>query len=392
MAQARSVSAVFLNLLGDTGLAALPHGRRLLDGARAVLMQCHAESDAALAARTALAWLDSVLDPNLPIDPVIALQHHQPGPSAAWTRYERWELKAPLRLESADLVHLLLDRRTQRAEVLHAKDECYDIPSRRIYHAVTLGLEGSQVYAFPEMAHQHLRQHKRDQEVFVYREVPVTTALDSIQAVDDLVRRHFGIAPRQPVLSKLLPSDPTHGPDVWFVLFGWLLTSPLSDATTAVPLLRALAQWCQTRLLAEMPAQPSTIRVLSLLAIETTDSSVADQLEEQLTALDADLHTEVAFHHGELERLAGVRLRDLRTYFQDPQFCGCDERYCPDFPALLLSGRTEMPFEEAVSTIRRGEPHNWGTLFYELQDLQRTGAWPPPPPYQPGFWERHDGR
>jgi hypothetical protein len=50
-----------------------------------------------------------------------------------------------------------------------------------------------------------------------------------------------------------------------------------------------------------------------------------------------------------------------------------------------------MPFDEAVSAIRRGEPDNWGNLFEELHDLTTSGDWPPAS-YTPTFWEARDGR
>jgi hypothetical protein len=79
--------------------------------------------------------------------------------------------------------------------------------------------------------------------------------------------------------------------------------------------------------------------------------------------------SEPGFHFAELEALGAVRRQDLRNYFRNEAICGCDDRYREKFPDLLLGGRKEMPFDEAVSTIRRGEPDNWGTLFDELRDL-----------------------
>ena len=46
--------------------------------------------------------------------------------------------------------------------------------------------------------------------------------------------------------------------------------------------------------------------------------------------------TKTASIVGDLERLAGVRLQDLRNYFQDQQICSCDDRYRREFPRLLL--------------------------------------------------------
>jgi hypothetical protein len=39
--------------------------------------------------------------------------------------------------------------------------------------------------------------------------------------------------------------------------------------------------------------------------------------------------------------------------------CSCDDRYRDDFPRLLIGPRRrEMPFDEAVTNIRRGDPDN----------------------------------
>ena len=111
--QSRSVSALFLNLVGETGHEALAQGPLLLDGVKgAVLLQCNPRARAHAAAKSGLDWLDAVFCRRL--DPVVAL-HRQPcGQVAAWTRYSSWQTVAPARLRNPDLVNLLLDRHRQR--------------------------------------------------------------------------------------------------------------------------------------------------------------------------------------------------------------------------------------------------------------------------------------
>src|SRR5207244_1617820 len=130
---------VFLNLLGAAGFDAIPLGRHLLAGAMAVLLQCNEHIAVPATARAGLDWLHSVFVASERLDPVVALHQHQHGQVAAWTRYSRWQTMAPQRIEMPDLVNLLLDRRSQRAELSHAKDEFYTFKTRRIYHAVALG-------------------------------------------------------------------------------------------------------------------------------------------------------------------------------------------------------------------------------------------------------------
>ena len=43
--------------------------------------------------------------------------------------------------------------------------------------------------------------------------------------------------------------------------------------------------------------------------------------------------------------MAGVQRQDLVRYFQDKELCDCADRDRPEFPALLLAGRREMPFD-----------------------------------------------
>jgi hypothetical protein len=163
----RSVSAVFLNLLGEASASVLPQGCLLLPGTAAVLIQCYEHSAATQAARAGLQWLQQVFAAPTRLDPVVAL-HQQQGLVAAWTRYGHWHMVAPRRLEMPELVNLLLDRRSQRNEVLQAKNDFFtSYTDRRIYQAVAFGLAGCQVEKFPDIAAQHLRNEKRDQEVIL---------------------------------------------------------------------------------------------------------------------------------------------------------------------------------------------------------------------------------
>ena len=285
--RSRSVSAVFLNLLGEAGLHAIPQGRVLLDGAMAVLWQCNERTAAPAAAKAALDWLHSVFAASERLDPVVALHQHQHGQVAAWTRYSHWQTIAPQRIEMPDLVELLLDRRSQRAELSQAKDEFYTFKTRRIYHAVALGSAGCRVAEFSAMVSQHLRNTKREQEVFIHRSFSITVQLDNVQRVDDLVRQHLRIAPRQSVIGALLTPDMQHGNDFWFLVLGWVLQQPLEDTEAGERLLHTIADWCRTRLLQEMLAstQDANVRAISIVAIEASPLEVADDLQDSIADL-----------------------------------------------------------------------------------------------------------
>ena len=153
-----------------------------------------------------------------------------------------------------------------------------------------------------------------------------------------------------------------------------------------------IAEWCR-KILAEdvlNSTNAANIRVISILAMETETPEVTRALEARILDAIDDLNDAEVFHLGELGPLAGVRRPDLQNYFRDQQICSCDDRYRDEFPRLLLGPqRREMPFDEAVTTIRRGDPDNWGNLFETLSDMTEAGTWPPAA-YAPGFWEHRN--
>lgn len=392
--RSQSVSAVFVNLLGEASFDATPATRVLLTGTKAaVLVQCHERSATAEAARAGLAWLNSVFVSPERLDPVVALHQHARGQAIAWTRYTHWQTVAPHRVSMPELVHLLLDRRSQRAELAQAKLDFYDFKMRRIYQAVAFGLQGARVKDFPDMVSQHLRQGRRPQEVFRNRAITLQGKLEDAQDIDDLVRQQYNLGPRDSVLGALLDHSPLSGTDFWFIIVGWKLTQPLADARHGTEIIQAIATWCRTHLLQAMQqeVQYTNVRVLSVVAMEAASEEIAEDLEDAIPMLIEELNDDASFHLGTLAPLAKVERHDLRTYFQDPQICSCPEPYRREFPGLLLGGRRDMPFGEAVTTIKRGEPDDWHTLFEELQAMTARGEWPP----QEGdetFWEARDGR
>jgi hypothetical protein len=383
--QSQSVSVLLLNLVGETGHEALPQGPVLLDGVKgAVLFQCNPRASAHVAAKAGLAWLDAAFCRR--IDPVVALHQQAGGPIGAWTRYSIWQTLAPARLQHPDLVNLLLDRHHQRNALSGARDEFYTYTTRHIVHVVALGTPGCLTHHFPEMIKQHLVSNPREREAYFYHSIDLTAGTDSARRVDDSVRRRFHLNPRQPLLEGLLDLKATAGTTFCFLVLGWQAGKiPVNEAV-----LRAVVDWCRTRLGAELGAsgQQGKVRVISIHALEAEQvNDLADTVERLIEEYD----TEPGFHFGELEPLAAVRRRDLQNFFRNETICGCDDRYREPFPDVLLGGRREMPFDEAVATIRRGEPDNWGNLFDELTDLTQTGAWPPPH-YDHTFWSTRDDR
>lgn len=384
--ESRSVSLLFLNLINEAGDEALAHGPLLLDAVKGtVLFQCNPRAAAHAAAKAGLACLEAVFSRR--IDPVVALHRYGCGHISAWTRYSTWETVEPARLQHPDLVNLLLDRKHQRDALSGAKDDFYTDSARRIHHVVALGTPGCRTRDFPQMIQQHLLRNKREGEAYRYECVELTPGIEDVQGVDDLVRRRFRLNPQQALLDGLLDREALTGTAFCFLVLGWQAGEPAGDAAR---LLRAVAEWCSKRLAAELGAGgwQAKVRVISIVALEAerTDE-LANTVDELIDVYDV----ERCFHFARLERLAAVLRSDLRTYFRNDSICGCHDRYREEFPELLLGKRKEMPFDQAVSTIRRGEPDNWGNLYDELKDLSDTGAWPPPH-YDANFWSRRDAR
>jgi hypothetical protein len=386
--ESRSVSLLFLNLVNEAGDEALADAPLLLDGVKgAVLFQCNPRASAHAAAKAGLAWLAAVFLSPSRTDPVAALHQHGCGHISAWTRYSTWETVAPARLQHPDLVNLLLDRHDQRHALSGARDEFHTYPARRIHHVVALGTPGCRTSDFPQMIKQHLVGNKREREAYCYQAVELTPGIATLQQVDDLVRRRFRLNPRQSLLDGLLDREALAGTAFCFLVLGWQAGSADDNAAR---LLRVVTEWCRMRLAAELGTGEwqDKVRVISIIALEAVrteglTSTVDDLIEEH--------DVEAGFHFGELKALGAVRRQDLRNYFRNEAVCGCDERYRETFPDLLLGPRKEMPFDEAVSTIRRGEPDNWGNLFDELKDLKQSGAWPPPHD-DANFWSPSDAR
>jgi hypothetical protein len=391
--RSQSVVAVFMNLLGDAGFEAIPATRVLLHGVMAVLVSWHERTAAPEAARAGLAWLSSVLVGSERLDPVVALYQHARKQAVAWTRYASWQTVAPHRVNMPELVNLLLDRRSQRAELAQAKNDFYTFQTRRIYQAVAFGLKGALVNDFPDMVSQHLRNDRRPQEVFRTRTVSLPARLSNYEDIDDLVLQQYNLAPRQPVLPALLDGNPISGNDFWFVIIGWKLAQPLPDARRGAEIIQAIAAWCRTHLLPDMrqEAQYANVRVLSVVAMEVISDEMAEALEDSIATLIENLNDDESFHLGQLGQLGKVERQDLRNYFQDQQICSCPAPYRGEFPGLLLAGHRDMSFGQAVATIKRGEPDNWGNLYEELQEMTANGEWPPAED-DDTFWESRDGR
>ena len=177
-------------------------------------------------------------------------------------------------------------------------------------------------------------------------------------------------------------------------MIGWVLPElePEGDLDKVRATLQAISDWCQHRLSDDLAAieQADHIRILSVVAVEAEQPGMLENLKEIVFELSEQSDDNPIFQLGELDQLEGVQRRDLKQYFDDRQVCPCDDRYRGDFPKLLLGGRKEMTFDEAVRAIRRGHPNHWGNLYRQLQEMTENKQWPPEN-YDPDFWQNYNG-
>ena len=97
--------------------------------------------------------------------------------------------------------------------------------------------------------------------------IDLTAGTDNAQRVDDLVRRRFHLTSHQPLLDGLLDPEAVAGTTFCFLVLGWQAgKTPVNEAV-----LRAVADWCRSRLGAELGAsgRQTKVRVISILALES---------------------------------------------------------------------------------------------------------------------------
>ena len=394
---ADTVSVLYLNLIGDRGLDAFPRGRKLLEPIRAtVLMQCVGKTDYFSAAAAAMDWLQDVLLDQT--DPILALHRHQQGAICAWSRYDRWEVKAPAVLgDDPFIVNLFLDRDKQRKALLGTKIDFYtDNKNGRIHHVIAYGEAGNHANEFPDAVKQYLLESKTESELYYCHPIRLSWAAagtDGDDAVEVAARRSLNWQPGRPLDDALLP-DMVPGQDSFcFVVLGWLLPTPGDDLERCRTLMDNVTRWCMTRLtheLAELEHRLN-LRIISILTLELANPDMTEQIAADIEDLQNAFYADPAFQVGELDVLSGVKKADLRRLFRDADRYRCNDKQRQEFPDLLLAGRPEMPFDQAVAAIRHGYPYNMGKLFDELSELKERGQWPPKQ-YSADFWKNPDAR
>lgn len=346
-------SALLLNLIGADGAhaalatAGLCAPRRC----RFVGLQVNATDQADQARAAGLGWLEAVLAAEPPADPVAALHRTAAGFVAARAAYQAWDPQlGPAHLDE-DLAHWLLDRHDQRANLAQYRNELYDLaPAPRVHCLLAVGSRGNRVDAFPGQALTHLQLHPRERvQTHCYQVALLPTDADP-ERIETSFRRRLGLWPSQPLIAGLRPRRPSRGNDRLLALLSWTIDGP-ATAEQRSALARAVLRFSREALAA---GDTGDLRILSLIALETVDAAETEALREALEAEDEALAAaapSAAFQYDALATLAGVHKRDLRRYF-DSDHCTCPKPLRPGYPELLLAGRRELPFDEAVDQLR----------------------------------------
>ena len=58
----------------------------------------------------------------------------------------------------------------------------------------------------------------------------------------------------------------------------------------------------------------------------------------------------------------------------DSPICWCWDKLRPAYPGLLLAGREEMPFDEAVRQIKDAKGTGWGEMAKRLQEQSKRAT------------------
>jgi hypothetical protein len=363
-------SIIFLNLLGEEAVEALPETAVLVrePACKLVAFQVTPRGEAAGAQRAAMTWLEGVLSDDKRLDPVHALHRNGHVFAACRASYQQWDAQLGDAHLDEDLAHLLLDRTRQRSRLLQARDDFFDLSSKlRVQCFLAAGTRGNLVTDFPQQAITHLQLHAR-QGVHPYlcslQVQPMDTDLDRLER---RYRRRLGLRPSLGLAEGMRPAQVRHSGEYLMPLLAWTLAGE-TTAERRREIARAIVRWSRERLALGCP---DDLRVISLLALETPDSEELDDLREDIDDYDEELtagseyRRTTSFRFESLDPLSAVRKRDLRHYF-DSELCTCPDGLRLEYPDLLLRGRREMPFVEAVEEIREARDRGWHARKAEL--------------------------
>jgi hypothetical protein len=365
-------SALFLNLLGDEAVEALPDTACLTEvpGCRFVGLQATPRAQPETAQRAGLAWLGAILSDDRRLDPVAALHpgadlagHVESSRFAACrTAYQTWDAELGGAQLDEDLARLLLDRDRQRSALNQARDD-FIAPRAglRVQCFLAAGTPGNRIEDFPQQALTHLQLHHRAGVRVLLHGVRLLATDHDPDDIELRLRRALGLSPSVHPAEGLRPKQLRLSNEILLPILAWRV-KPDAEAAERRATARAVLRFSRERL---APGCPDDIRVLSLITLEPADRDELDALRDDLEDFDDQL-TEGAgynrapsFRFQVLDPLGGVDKRHLRAYFGS-EHCSCPDDLRLAYPRLLLNGRDEMPFDEAVDLIRAARDRGWG--------------------------------
>jgi hypothetical protein len=370
----RAPQVCFFNLIDDQGCRGMSDAGRLLSHARAVILNAASQQEIDRAAETGFRWMEHLLVHRS--DPVIAF-HHAAAPSGGcWTDYDDWRTDSSGSLDD-DLVEFFLDRNEQSEHLLGA---CGELVNRetplRVQCRLAIGAKGNRVMDFGRQATFFLAENAFPGS-YCYARGPVRlyTEATTPKDVETSYRRFHGLGPNADLFAPLRTQAGGVTGDLQVPLLSWVLEA--DEGASAEPLAeiaKAALEWTWEALAIGCPDE---LRVICLLLIETPDNEqvqvVKSALRDHEKALRVRAGSRPSFKFREMRRLGGVDETHLRDYFDSPM-CWCWDNLRSDYPGLLMAGRDEMPFDEAVRHIKQAKRSGWGVMATRLQEQSKRAS------------------
>jgi hypothetical protein len=339
-------------------------------GCKFVALQTTPRAQAETAQRAGLAWLKDVLSDDRRLDPVTALHGNGHAFAACRTAYQEWDPQLGEAHLDEDLAQLLLDRTNQRARLLQARADFFDLASKlRVQSFLVAGTPGNRLGDFPGQAIAHLQLHPQERVYAYLCPVEVHASDTDPERLETRYRRRQGLRPGVGLAEGLRPPQVRQSNEYLLPLIAWTLAGP-ADAGQRQAVASAILRWSRERLAVGCP---DDLRVISLIALEPADAEELEDLRDDLQGFDdsltagAEYNPTAGFRFEAMEPLSGVRKHDLRRYFDWREVCNCPDDLRLVYPDLLLDGRREMPFEEAVALIREARDRGWHAMKTALE-------------------------
>jgi hypothetical protein len=363
----RPPQVCFFNLVDDQGCRGMVDGGGLLSHARAVILNAVSQQQIDQAAETGYRWLEHLLVHRS--DPVTAFHHAAGSSGGCWTDYHDWRTDSEGSLDD-DLVELFLDRNEQSEHLLGTYGELVNRESPlRVQFRLAIGAKGNRVMDFARQAAFFLAENGFPGS-YCYARGPVRLYPEatSPRHVETGYRRCHALGPNADPFAPLRTQAGGVTGDLQVPLLCWVLEPDEdSSAEALAEVAKAALEWTWETLAIGCP---DDLRVICLLLIEALDDRqvgvIMGALRDHDKALRARAGARPSFKFREMRRLEGVDETHLRDYFDSPM-CWCWDDLRPAYPGLLLAGREEMPFDEAVKRIKEAKRAGWGVMARRLQ-------------------------